>query len=196
MGTQLLVDSLKTALTIHLLRHYCATQPKLSSYVRGLSYTKLSQVKAYIDEYMDRNLTLVELGAIAQLSPYHFARLFQQSTGTTPHQYVLQCRIKRAQHLLRHSSLNLAEIAIRVGFCDQSHLTRCFKRFVGVTAAVLTYLKSKSNVAPDRIGVTGFCLGGGLTFSPSAAFRQKLQPQRQGHFILDSGNEFVGLQPL
>lgn len=133
MGTQLLVDGLKTALIVHLLRHYCATQPKLSSYSGGLSEPKLSQVKAYINEYMDRDLTLVELGAIAQLSPYHFARLFKQSTGTTPHQYVLQCRIQRAQHLLRHSSLSLAEIAISVGFCDQSHLTRCFKRLVGVT---------------------------------------------------------------
>ncbi|MGC1310158.1 MAG: AraC family transcriptional regulator [Phormidesmis sp.] len=95
--------------------------------------TRLSQVKAYIDAYIARDLTVVKLAAIAQLSPYHFARLFKQSTGTTPHQYILHCRIDRAQHLLRHSALTLAEIAIAVGFCDQSHLTRRFKRIVGLT---------------------------------------------------------------
>jgi AraC family transcriptional regulator len=133
LGSPLMIDSLKTALAVHLLRHYCATQPRLSSFSGGLSIAKRNQVKAYIDAHLHRNLKLVELAAIAQISPTYFARLFKQSEGITPHQYILKQRIDRAQSLLRHSELSLADIAVRIGFCDQSHLTRCFKRLVGVT---------------------------------------------------------------
>ncbi|WP_017297085.1 AraC family transcriptional regulator [Nodosilinea nodulosa] len=133
LGGHLLVDSLTTALVIHLLRHHCATQPKLSSYGGGLSAAKLAQVKDYIEAHLPQPMTLVELAAIAQVSPAYFARLFKQSEGITPHQYILKQRVERAQSLLRHSPLGLADIAARVGFCDQSHLARCFKRFVGAT---------------------------------------------------------------
>ncbi|MBE9109048.1 helix-turn-helix transcriptional regulator [Nodosilinea sp. LEGE 07298] len=133
LGSSLLVDNLKTALVIHLLRDYCETQPRLSSIASGLSKAKRNQVKEYVDANLHQDLKLVELAAIAQISPAYFARLFKQSEGISPHQYILQRRVEQAQALLRHSELSLAEIAVRVGFCDQSHLTRCFKRLVGVT---------------------------------------------------------------
>ncbi|MBE9182107.1 helix-turn-helix transcriptional regulator [Oculatella sp. LEGE 06141] len=133
MGSNVLVDSLKTALAIHLLRKYCATRPKLSSYTDGLSQTKLALVTDYINDHLHHDLKLDEIAAIAQISLYHFLRLFKQRMGITPHQYILQCRIHKAKDLLEHSELTIAEIAIRTGFCDQSHLTRYFKRLVGVT---------------------------------------------------------------
>ncbi|MUG98056.1 helix-turn-helix domain-containing protein [Scytonema sp. UIC 10036] len=133
IGGDLLVDSLKTTLAIHLLRKYCTTQPKLSSHSDGLSQLTLQKVREYIHEHLDGNLKLVELSAIAQISPYHFLRLFKQQVGITPHQYILQSRIEKAKYLLQHSNLSIANIALRTGFSDQSHLTRCFKRMVGVT---------------------------------------------------------------
>ena len=134
LGSPLLVDSLKVALAVHLLRHYCTTQPRLASGTSGgLSLARRSQVKAYIDAHLHRNLTLVELAGVAHISPAYFARLFKQSEGITPHQYILQRRVERAQILLRRSQFSLAEIAASVGFCDQSHLTRCFKRLTGAT---------------------------------------------------------------
>lgn len=132
-GGHLLVDSLKTALAIHLLRHYCTTVPKLSSYGNSLSPDKLTRVLDYIHANLDRNLKLSEIAAIAQIGQYHFLNLFKQSKGVTPHQYILRCRIEKAKSLLRHSELNIADIAVRVGFCDQSHLTRYFKRLTGLT---------------------------------------------------------------
>jgi AraC family transcriptional regulator len=133
IGGDLLVDSLKTTLAIHLLRNYCAVQPKPLNHDDGLSQFNLRQVKEYIHEHLSQDLKLLELSAIAQLSPYYFLRLFKQRMGITPHQYILQQRIEKAKHLLRHSQLSIAEIAVRTGFSDQSHLTRCFKRRVGIT---------------------------------------------------------------
>jgi AraC family transcriptional regulator len=53
--------------------------------------------------------------------------------GLTPHQYILQRRIEKVKFLLQYSKLGIAEIALQVGFCDQSHLTQYFKRIVGIT---------------------------------------------------------------
>lgn len=53
--------------------------------------------------------------------------------GVTPHQYILQRRIEKAKYLLQQGKLSIAEVAATVGFCDQSHFTRYFKRIVGVT---------------------------------------------------------------
>jgi AraC family transcriptional regulator len=145
IGSYLLIDSLKIALSIHLLRHYCSTRPKLSTYADGLSPSKLQQVKEYIHGHLHQNLRLVDLSAIAQISPYHFLRLFKQSMGVTPHQYILQCRIDRAKFLVQHSKLSIAEIAMRTGFCDQSHLTRSFKRLVGETPKQLLQNRLAAN---------------------------------------------------
>ena len=79
-------------------------------------------------------MCLDHLAALAHMSPYHFARLFKKSTGLPPHQYVIARRVERAKELLRdRDPLPLAEVAAETGFSSQSHFTRHFKRFVGVT---------------------------------------------------------------
>lgn len=133
IGGDLLIESLKTTLAIYLLRNYCTTKPKLSSYADGLSFLKLQQVTEYINDHLHQDVKLIELAALAQMSPYHFLRLFKQSMGVTPHQYILQRRIEKAKCLLQRGELSIAEVAASVGFCDQSHFTRYFKRIVGVT---------------------------------------------------------------
>lgn len=143
IGTYFWIDSIKTTLAIHLLRNYCTTQPKVSNYTDGLSKLKLQQIRDYIKEHLHQDIKLIELAAITQISLYHFLRLFKQSMGVTPHQYILQCRIEKAKYLLQHSELSIAEIAARVGFCDQSHFTRYFKRIVGVTPKKFLFLLSQ-----------------------------------------------------
>jgi AraC family transcriptional regulator len=101
-------------------------------------------VKEYINGHLHQDLKLDELAAIAQLSPYHFLRLFKQSMGITPHQYILQRRLNQAKHLLQQSELSIVEIAARTGFSDQSHLTRSFKRMMGMTPKQLLQSRSVS----------------------------------------------------
>jgi AraC-like DNA-binding protein len=73
------------------------------------------------------------LAGIAGLSVFHFAREFKQSTGVTPHEYLVQRRVKRAQNMLARTDFSLSDVALASGFSDQSHLTRHFRRMLGTT---------------------------------------------------------------
>jgi AraC family transcriptional regulator len=133
-GSRLAAESLATVLAVQLLRHVRA--PRLAGRGRdgALPRGKLCAVVAYIEEHLDAGLTLAQLAAAANLSAYHFARQFKAATGMPPHQYVIARRVARAQQLLHPDrDLALAEIAVCVGFADQSQFTHHFKRLVGVT---------------------------------------------------------------
>jgi len=73
--------------------------------------------------------------SVPRWRPYHFARLFRRTVGVPPHQYVLRRRVERAKELLLTGRLGLSEVALAAGFSDQSHLTRVFRRAVGLTPA-------------------------------------------------------------
>ena len=133
-SSRLYAETLVNTLIIHLLEHYSTRRPNLSECVTGkLPRYKLQQIIDYIDAYLDRDLSLKELGTVVQISPNYFLQLFKATIGITPHQYVIRCRIERAKDLIRLGNLSIAEIATQVGFVDQSHLHRNFKRLVGVT---------------------------------------------------------------
>ena len=132
-GSRLYAETMSNALAVHLLQNYSARQPILREYSGGLSKHQLRQIIDYINGHLDRDLGLAELAAIAQMSPHYFTRLFKQSMGLTPHQYVICRRVERAKELLRNRELSIAEVAYSVGFANQSHLNRHLKRLLGVT---------------------------------------------------------------
>jgi AraC family transcriptional regulator len=132
-GGRLYAETLTNALAVHLLRNYSSHHHKALRRLGGLSATQLQLVIDYINDYLDQELSLDELAAIAQLSPYHFCRSFKQSTGLTPHQYVIRQRVEQAKRLLKDGKMKISEVAIACGFTHQSHLNRHFKRLTGVT---------------------------------------------------------------
>ena len=91
------------------------------------------QVQAFIREHFAQNLRLEELSGLVGLSPFYLARVFRKTLGIPPHEYQTQLRVERAKRMLRGGT-GTAEVALEVGFYDQSHLNRHFKRLVGVTA--------------------------------------------------------------
>jgi AraC-like DNA-binding protein len=93
--------------SIHLLHNYCTTSPRISIDTDGLPSAKLALITDYMKANLHQDLTLVELSAIDQISPYHFLRLFKKSLGVTPHQYILQRRIDRAKELLQFSDRSI-----------------------------------------------------------------------------------------
>jgi AraC family transcriptional regulator len=133
-GGRLLVEALGNVLAVHLIRHALGTAPGGSRRRGGLARHKLRAAIEYIEEHLDSEIALDDLAAVAHLSAYHFARLFRAATGLPPHQFVIARRVERAKQLLRGADdLSLAQVAARVGFWDQGHFTRHFKRLVGVT---------------------------------------------------------------
>ncbi|MBD2102405.1 helix-turn-helix domain-containing protein [Leptolyngbya sp. FACHB-261] len=131
-ASHLYADSMIHTLVTHLLFRYSAQKSAASTYLGSLSQQQLNHVIDYIHGNLERKISLVELAGIVKLSPYHFARLFKQSTGLPPHQYQIKCRIDRAKDLLK-TNLALADIAQIVGFSSQGHLNYHFKRLVGIT---------------------------------------------------------------
>jgi AraC family transcriptional regulator len=131
--SRLYAESMATALSAHLLRRYCSHTKTIKDYTGGLPNYKLRQAVNYINEHLDQNLTLAEIAATVRMSSNYFASLFKQSTGLTPHQYVMKCRIEKAKQLLRHQELALVEICQEVGFASQSHFTRVFRQHTQTT---------------------------------------------------------------
>jgi len=132
--SRLYAESLMNTLIIHLLENYSTTRKNSFEPIAGtLPQYKLQQTIDYIQAYLDSDLSLNQLAKLVQMSPHYFSRLFKETTGFTPHQYVINCRIEKAKELLKQGKLSIAEIAKEVGFVDQSHLHRYFKRKVGIT---------------------------------------------------------------
>jgi AraC family transcriptional regulator len=94
---------------------------------------RLRRVIEYIQQNLDKDLPLAELAALGCMSPFHFARLFKDSTGLPPHRFVIRQRIARARVCLSTPDLSIAEISRRVGFRTPSHFTTVFRRVTGVT---------------------------------------------------------------
>lgn len=142
LGGRLYAESLATALAITLIRDHSSlgrTAAKNAARERagGLSRRALKDAVDYIGDNLEKDLKLTDIARAAHLSPYHFSRLFKQSTGLTPHRYVIERRVQRAKELLCSSTLPIAEIALLCGFANQSHLNRHFKRMLGVSPKAL-----------------------------------------------------------
>jgi AraC family transcriptional regulator len=135
-GGRLCAESLANVLVVHLIRQMSNGQGS-HGVIRGsrgrLERHALRAVEEYIHSHLAQSFALADLADVAHLSEFHFARLFKQTTGLSPHQFVIHQRVERAKRLIAEGRLSLAQIAIDVGFSDQSQLNRHFKRLVGVT---------------------------------------------------------------
>lgn len=92
-------------------------------------------IQDYLREHLAQRVTLDDLAHATGLSHYSVLRAFRRALGIPPHRYLTQLRVTRAAELLR-TGLSPAQVAPAVGFADQSHLHRHFRRLVGVTPGV------------------------------------------------------------
>ncbi len=101
----------------------------------GLAAWQILRVQAYIDSNLHRTIHIRDLSAVARRSKAHFARKFKLAVGEPPHAYVMRRRLERACHLMMTSMASLSEISLSVGFSDQAHLCRLFRRAFGQSPA-------------------------------------------------------------
>jgi len=102
----------------------------------------------YLIEHFAENVSLDDLAQFVNLSPYHLNRVFSKQIGMPPHAFQTQVRVSRAKALLRAGEA-IPLVAFLTGFADQSHLTRHFKRLVGVPPG--QYLQSSKNIQDNRL---------------------------------------------
>jgi AraC family transcriptional regulator len=107
----------------------------------------------YIRTNIDRAINLLELAELVQLSPRQFLRVFANTFGTTPHQYILNERIALAKELITTCRI-LAEISMKLGFASPSHFSGAFRKLTGMSPrqyrrAVLIALSRNSNLVDD-----------------------------------------------
>jgi len=101
----------------------------------GLARWQMLRVRAFIDSNLHRTIHIRDLSLVAQRSPAHFSRNFKLAVGEPPHAYVVRRRLERACYLMMTSAASLSEIALSVGFADQAHLCRLFRRAFGQSPA-------------------------------------------------------------
>jgi AraC family transcriptional regulator len=133
---KLYAQTAEQLLAVHLLRHYSSVGGKIKDPAYKLTEQQVRRVVDFIQSHLDQHLSLEILAQQIGFSPYHFARVFRQTLGESPHQCVMRHRITQAQRLLTEKDTPLAQVAMACGFTNQSHFTKTFKRYLGATPRV------------------------------------------------------------
>lgn len=96
------------------------------------NHSSVDFIREQLECSPEKQFRIEEMADIAYISKYHFIRNFKQAVGLTPHQFQIQNRIRKAQHMLNNVE-NITEVALATGFCDQSHFIKYFEKYVGLT---------------------------------------------------------------
>ena len=132
-ANRMFVDHVTRALAVHVAQTYGGMQSLGRQARGGLAPWQERRAKEILSANLEGNLRLQSIAQEVGLSASHLSRAFRKSTGIAPHQWLLQRRVEAAKALLKDRRLSLSEVALSVGFADQSHFTRVFSGIVGVT---------------------------------------------------------------
>lgn len=126
-GWQTLFLSGFTALTVNLSRLYGNYQTEKKEIMN------LASAVSYIENHFNEKITIEMLARVAHYSARHFSRIFKETYGQTPIEYVISLRIEYACKMLKNSTSSLSEIALKSGFGDSNYFCRIFKKHTGIT---------------------------------------------------------------
>lgn len=121
----LLLETLARLITRH-------ADPQVTPRPVGKEHPAVRKAREYMETHFEDDVSLSTLAGLVSLSPYYFARAFESETGLPPHAYLEGVRIQKAREFLDRGD-TIISAALSVGYSDQSHLTRRFKRFLGIT---------------------------------------------------------------
>jgi AraC family transcriptional regulator len=130
---RIFADHVAWAMNAHLMHTYGGVSRVVPMFRGGLSQVREKLAKELIDTNLGGGISMRDIAHACGLSPGHFARAFQRTTGMPPHRWLLSRRIERAKDLLLQTQSPVSEIAHRCGFADERHFTRVFSQAVGTT---------------------------------------------------------------
>lgn len=130
---RLFADGIRAALGAHLVANYNVGDWQPASRQPSLEPRRLQRVLDYIEARLGESISLDDLAGEACLSPFHFARLFRQATGSAPHRYLTERRIRSAKQMIASGGASLVEVALDTGFGSQANFCRAFRKATGVS---------------------------------------------------------------
>jgi len=133
VGGAFYLESVMTAVLGQIIYRRSTLSQRFKRPPEFLEPKLLKEALDYIQSNVSQSLSLGNIATVIGFSPYHFARAFKATTGISPYQYVLQCRVDLAKQLLQDQERSLAEVAIEAGFGNQSHMTTVFRQVLQTT---------------------------------------------------------------
>ncbi|MGF1479275.1 MAG: helix-turn-helix transcriptional regulator [Cyanophyceae cyanobacterium] len=132
LGSQVMFESLARVFLTKLILKYGLPEEEYE-FSKSFTAQHYKQVLDYVAANYSKNILLEDLSAQAGLSPSHFSRLFKQTIGQSPYQFLMAYRVEQAKRMLDKPNLLMIDIAFSCGFSDQAHFSRVFKKIAGVT---------------------------------------------------------------
>lgn len=137
---KLKIETLLYDTLVYLVKNYASSSKKIDEkYFDEKRVVK--NTYEFIKDSLDSKFTLEMLAKNSSMSKYHFLRIFKKEFGLTPHSFIINERINKAEKLIKNG-MNISEASLEVGFNDQSHFTRNFKKLYGYTPATLQKKKN------------------------------------------------------
>ena len=133
VGSAVMFESFARIFLTKLIHKYGLEKSDEIAFNRSFTSSHYKRVLDFIATHFHDNVTLEMMAAQAGISTYHFARLFKQTIGQSPHQFLMHYRVEQARKQLAKPNTLIADIAITCGFSDQAHFTRVFKQITGKT---------------------------------------------------------------
>lgn len=120
-------------MAVHLVHPFEIATTQSHPFKGGITPRKLRRITEFVYQNLEQEFSLATLAEQVQMAETYFARVFKQSVGVPPYQFVLHCKINKARELLTDTRLPLVEISYLLGFSSQSHFTSVFHKQVGMT---------------------------------------------------------------
>ncbi|MGB3650731.1 MAG: AraC family transcriptional regulator, partial [Rivularia sp. (in: cyanobacteria)] len=132
-GDRFYAESLGVALVAHLMQFYTSKKNPVQDNHIPPEDAKIKQTKDYIHAHLNEKLSLEAIAATIDMSQYHFCRVFKETTGLTPWQYVIKKRIELAKQLLKIPQLSIVEISYQLGYSTPAQFTNFFRKHTGIS---------------------------------------------------------------